>query len=395
MSAKKLYKYCIYIINLPIYWLSYIYPKRKDVWVFGSWLGSNYSDNPKYLYEYIYNHEKGIRPIWLTQNKKVFKDLRKKGYKAYMSYSILGYYYSIIASVGVYAVSVWDLNIFTLGRTKLINLWHGTPLKKILYDDKITYKRPHPLASFFFPFIKKEPHLITASSPIVQKHLASAFQIPLSNVCITGYPRNDVFFKNKARQNNTSKLIEDYKSKGLKIGLYMPTHRNEGNSSLGQILIENTKQANSFFEKNNIVLLVKLHFYELQKFKSNPNASNIAFLKNEDIDNDIYSIINDSDFLITDYSSVFFDYLLSHKPILFFPFDIDEYLKKDRELYYDYASITPGNKAYNWDELLALISETLGDKSSWKDGRIKINTMFNTFQDGNNSKRVYEQILKL
>ena len=74
-------KYLIYIINCPLYYISYFLPKNKNIWVFGSWFGEKYADNSRALFEFVNKHDEKIETIWLTESKKVFNNLRKNDLK--------------------------------------------------------------------------------------------------------------------------------------------------------------------------------------------------------------------------------------------------------------------------------------------------------------------------
>jgi CDP-glycerol glycerophosphotransferase (TagB/SpsB family) len=125
------------------------------------------------------------------------------------------------------------------------------------------------------------------------------------------------------------------------------------------------------------------------------NYSNIKAVHDKDIEQDIYSVVPDYDILITDYSSIFFDYLLSDNPIIFAPFDYEKYITKDRELYYDYDEVTPGPKCKNWEEVLEWIVKFKENPNLFKKEREEVKNRFHKYHDGKNCERVYEEIIKL
>ena len=118
--------------------VSFLVPKNKNIWIFGSWFGEKYIDNSKYFFEYINEKHLNVRAVWLTRSKKVLKFIRNRGYEAYLTYSIKGCWFSIRSGVAIIAqVLRTDLNHYALSNgTKIIQLWHGIPLKKIMYDSK-------------------------------------------------------------------------------------------------------------------------------------------------------------------------------------------------------------------------------------------------------------------
>ena len=108
---------------------------------------------------------------------------------------------------------------------------------------------------------------------------------------------------------------------------------------------------NKFLQKHRSIMLIKMHYYESDKitFHSVNEPSHIFILNSKEI-NDINRILNHIDVLITDYSSVFYDFLVLDRPILFAPFDLEEYQKIDRELYEDYDKTVMGINCNNWSQ---------------------------------------------
>ena len=166
----------INIINIPINWISYFIPKKDYIWVFGEWFGQNYSDNSKYMFEYLNATQPNIRSIWLTCNKSIFKTISNKGFEVYNTYSLKGYYFSSIAKYIFVSTSIFDVNRFVISNSIKIQLWHGSPIKKIINDQTrvkdsllLYYKK------LFFPFNYVCYDLLISSSEIVKNNYKSAF----------------------------------------------------------------------------------------------------------------------------------------------------------------------------------------------------------------------------
>jgi CDP-glycerol glycerophosphotransferase (TagB/SpsB family) len=131
-----------------------------------------------------------------------------------------------------------------------------------------------------------------------------------------------------------------------KIVLYTPTFRDSEIEFFDHMKIKLFEQ---FLQKNNILFCIKLH--PKSKFKKNFDAlqsDNIYVIETE---SDPYIFLKYTDALITDYSSIYFDYLLLNKPILFFCYDFDQYIQNSREMYFDYNEFTPGIKVQTMEEL--------------------------------------------
>jgi len=113
-------------------------------------------------------------------------------------------------------------------------------------------------------------------------------------------------------------------------------------------------------------------------------------------ESDIYPLFTKVDLLITDYSSIFFDFLLTDKPVLFYPYDKDDYLTKDRSMYDEYNSVTPGHKAYNFKDLYGKLELFFKDPNTLKESDLDYNVikkMYNQYNDSDASKRSYQFIV--
>jgi len=365
--------------------------KDKNIWIFGSGDGKYYSQNSKYLYEYVLQRKNSsIRPIWLTSNKDVEKLLRKQNKECYLFYSGKGVYYSLIAGIAVVSSSWIELPLTTFifnKRIKLVQLWHGTPLKKLdlkknNFAKKIFFKA-------FRLYLGREYDIIASATSKNTKiyQEKNIFNAKKRSIAIVGQPRNDALF-NKPDMALLSKLVGKKTISNLIV--FLPTFRNYPTDFFGAKLKFNYKKVNSFLERNKCVLLVKFHDVEIlrrEKFSQNKNIIIANKLQ------DPYVILSRADILITDYSSIYFDYLLLDKPIIFFTFDLQKY-EKNNGFYYDYDEVTPGPKVKNWDELLEALRLALDGRDEYKKQRMQVNKLFNKYQDGNSSERIYELLTK-
>lgn len=361
-------------------------PKKRNLWIFGSWFGDKYCDSPKYLFEYVNKMHPEIRCVWLCTNQETVDLVRESGFEAHLTYGLKGYILSSSAIVSVISTGFNDVNRYIPAKY-VINTWHGIPLKKILYDDKINNTHKETVRSVLlrgiFPFRKQisESYIVLASSEVEKANLCSAFNKSLDSISICGLPRNDIFF-GRRKPNIRTKII------------YMPTHRSEGKYDVSKLFQSELSCVNNKLHQLNIDLYVKLHFYHSNSTQQS-EWSNVHFISDNEINQDIYSVLNSFDMLITDYSSVYFDFLLSDRPIIFAPFDLDDYLNADRELYFDYNAVTPGPKCRNWQEVLEWIEIFNDNVELYAAERKNIKNMFHSFQDGKSSERVCEEIFRL
>jgi CDP-glycerol glycerophosphotransferase len=382
------------VLDNLFYWLSFLIPKDKNLWAFGSMFGAGYADNSKYFFEYICKYHPEVRVVWFSARSDVVDEVRRKGYEAYRFYSPVGIVLALRAGAGFISHSgVRDIRPFVFTpSTVLVNLWHGIPLKKIALDNKVSDVRNKPL---FQPLqwlscvlcrgFRRQADLLTAASEEDRRNFSTAFTYPLDKIKITGYPLNDVFFSSSKQKLNKEKK-----------GIYVPTFRGKENSSFDffEQFGFDIEAADKFLASLNVTLYLKLHHFnypspEIQR--SIQNANNIKFYPKLDV----YEELPEFDFLITDFSSIYFDFLLVGKPIIFAPFDRDGFEGNVRQLYYDYAEVTPGPKAQNWPELLDCIADVTKNPARFFSQVTSTCKRFHRYADGGNSSRVYKEVALL
>jgi len=396
-TLSWIWRRIVELINLPIWLLAKLVPKSKHVWVFGSWAGDSYSDNPKWLFEYVSASVPNIRAIWLSRDKRLVRLLRERGLESYYSYSIKGYWYSARAFVGVVCVSLADINRFVTPPF-LVNTWHGTPIKKVLMDDKLSWQvnsaktKIQKLLPFFENLNRYK--LVTAESEIEAEILKRSFSSAV--VEVTGQPRNDVLVKCETSGDSAQGQEGSY---ALKRILYLPTHRMYGKSRTFSQLAAEFANLDPVLRHLNVLLLIKLHYYHQDEAKElaqkMSGLKNVRVLLNEELGGDAYPLLASCDILITDYSSVYVDFLLTEKPIIFYCFDLQTYMAVDREFNFDYNEVTPGPKCFNLDEVAHWIQRFLEDDSPYKKERKELKDKFHKWDDGLNSKRVSETIIRM
>ena len=140
---RQLNKLFFGVLLYPIYLLGKIIPKSENMWIFGAWYGNRYSDNTSYLFEYVIKEKKEITAVWLSDKREIISNLRSKGFKAFHKNSILGFYYGCRAAVTFVNCGYSDVNMYAVGKSLKVQLWHGIPLKNIKYDDKINENKYH------------------------------------------------------------------------------------------------------------------------------------------------------------------------------------------------------------------------------------------------------------
>lgn len=408
--VKKIFDIVIVFVGCIIFLpLSCLIPKNpKRIAFIGNYDGQ-FIDNVKYLF--IHALEVGGKKydlFFVTENKDVFYSLKNNGLPIVFHPSLKSLYKLLSANVVIVDHVHWigNLKFHLLFKSKKVQLWHGVALKKIelaLLDSPQFQANPfwlRQMMQIYRLFKGRFPHynLLISTSPFIGVNVFSnAFYH--GTIINTGYPRNDVLITSKesliresdkrsiSTDLNTISLVKEMKAKGKKIILYAPTFRDSGGNPLEVGALSLDKWA-EFAQRENIFLVIKAHSHPDHVFCEQGNS--VIYY---DPICDVYPFLPISDLLITDYSSIYFDYLFINKPIIFFPYDYQKYQMKDRELYFDYEWITPGPKCYSQEELeREILKSFLSGSDQYQDKRAEI--CRKTFQQIDNmaSVRVWNAI---
>ena len=390
---RKIVKYASYLLFLPIWYIVKLIPRKQDVWVFGAWYGNRYADNSKALFEHVVEYRKELTAIWLTRNRNVVNELKSNGYRCYHVHSLKGIYYSLICGYYLVSSGKRDVNYLFTNGAKAVQLWHGSPIKKISLDDpssnysSLFYK----IFKHVFPFVYEFNYdLILANSELFAGIMMSAFGMKRDSVLVTGCPRNDYYFSPKTEQIITS---TNQRFNNPKLLIYLPTFRE--NRSLDELFKNfafETSEFTDYLEYSNSVLFVKPHYVDRSALMGMfSNEERIIVLSDNEIE-DLNLLVKDCDVLLTDYSSIFFDFLLTEKPIIFTAFDFKEYVSVSRELYFDYQDLVPGPITENWAAVRKEIDK-LENRDDYAKLRTEKKKVFNTYSDSKNCNRVLEALL--
>lgn len=397
--CRRIRSFIINVALLPLYWISLFTTRKKNLWVFGSFFGRSYTDNSKWLFESVCRNEHEIRAIWLTRDKNVAKELRCRGFEVYLVNSWRGYWITCQASLAVVSWGIADLNRVAISKAKKLQLWHGSPMKKINLDDIHAHGEFSPLLktlkkfwTSFFPFMDATYDVAIACSEIFKGYMESAFGLESYQVKITGYPRNDVLLEPSPP---TISYIENLKKSLLtkKFLLYAPTFRNSKKDMVKLFSTFDMDKFECFLANHDAILFIKMHYVylgSLQLINTEEKTSRIRWL-DQNVVPEINPLLNYVDILMTDYSGVYFDYLLLDRPVIFTPFDLDDYLAFDRAMYDDYENFTiAGPKCKNWNEVMEECERILNGNDRYADQRKFAQKKYNSFVDEKSCSRVIE-----
>ncbi len=379
--------------------LSLFIKRDKSYWVFNCssivTLPQMFTHNTKYLFLFLStNKQYGITPVWISKNKQIISRLKECGYKAYYKYSFQNLYYCLKSKYYFVDSAADDISKYLSVGAVIINFWHGVSLKKIGLDadTKCISRNLSGFQKSFYNAFKIKENYFVSNSDYDSKIFKSAYNVDNSSILKLGSPRLDILFNNIKdsdlfMEENVENIIK-LKQESRKLLIYVPTFRDTGKDISGWLQSNHLKEV---LAKNNITLVCKLHMADNNKLTTD-NCKEFYKMANNA---DIYAVLKYTDALITDYSSVYFDYLLLDKPIIFYPFDLNEYISQDRELYVNYNDYTPGIKAYNEKDLIDAIQRTINGEDNYMQARSDLRNELFDHQDGKNCQRIVEFVKNL
>ena len=344
----------------------------SHIWLFSSTDNSHYNYNSRYLFEYVKENLPEITPLFVINDPELRNSLSSKYGKQYFieTESIQGIRQAL--SAGVWFTSA-GLPAYGTGLHKkrlIINLWHGVPLKKIALLDPNLKKA----ARIYFKKIFSENYtcILTTSHELIPLK-ARSFAVSEDKIKVWGQPRNDGLFQKNDCREILGQLFPDL-PEYTKTVLYAPTFRDYGQVQLFPFKDFDQKQLEAFLDEKNMLLFIRTHVAE-QGSAAPYLGKRIRFLGNEQAE-DVTGILNIFDCLITDYSSIYIDYLLTDKPMIFLPYDRQQYLD-GRGMNFDYDDVTPGPKPETFNDFLDALSPK---EDFWKSERTRVNRLFNEIQ---------------
>lgn len=382
--------------------LALLVPKKKNALLFIGRDDGQFIDNIKYFFLYVWGLKPaGIDITFLTENRVVYEELKEKKYPAVYFPTFRSAIKLLRTPVLVVDNINWIVNFknMFLYRSRKIQLFHAVPIKRIGTFSPILQEERKYWGMRLYQWVNGQHQvydwLLSPSPFFTERVFSKAY--PSRYIFEGGLPRNDALFLSPDRRVFSGKDIEEYekinriKYSGKKIVLYMPTFRDKGKGAFYESILDIPKLS-AFAEKHGIHFVVKYHQLERAKFRDNvlDGITNITFLYDL---KDIYPFLPLVDVLVTDYSSIYFDYLLLDRPVVFFPYDLEAYIAKERGLIFDYDDLTPGAKCFTQEELESSLEEILVEgRDSFKDKRAEVLDIAFKYKDGKSSQRIWDDI---
>lgn len=387
LYTKQLYIY----LTVLIYKLKHAQVSvNRNQFVFESFQGKSASDSPYAMYLELKKIKPDAQCIWVLDDLNhpdcslLSQDINTqcviRGNKEYFKAYASSKYWIVNCRL--------PYRLMPSKEQTLLQCWHGTPLKKLGKDILI---ENHPTSSlkamhFAYQWEGKRCKYFLSPSAYASKCFKSSFDLKEEQILELGYPRNDELVKHKSDYEYQVSIKNRLGiSVNKKVILYAPTFRDD-DFSAGKHVATNQLDNLEFktqFNRDEVQFLFRGHYF------SEVNSSNEDFFINVSDYPRINDLLLISDEVITDYSSLFFDYLILQRPVYFFMYDKDKYLNHLRGTYLDVEQSMPGPVAETQVQLI----EMLKQQNKTEKTQYNHNQTFNPHEDGDSSMRAIQTIL--
>jgi CDP-glycerol glycerophosphotransferase len=354
-------------------------PVLEDTILFDSWRGQ-YSDNPRAIAEELHRREAGLRQVWvldpaLAEEVPDWIEPVAPGSARHLAMMARARY--LVANATVPGFHLKRRGTFFL------QTWHGTPLKRIGFDIPREAARAPRTARATLAHNVKRWDLLLSPNPFSTPIFRKSFAFP-GRIEETGYPRNDLL------QSPDADDIRDRTRAGLGIAghqrvvLYAPTFRDAARFTL---LPEVQRLAGVLGEA--YVVLMRAHKLDAADLPGDPQMDLLDVSSYPD-NRELFLA---ADILVTDYSSVMFDFAVTGKPMLFWTHDLAEYRDSDRGFSFDFEAQAPGPLLGTADEVAAAITDLENVSARYSGAYLRFRERFCALEDGRASARVVDLLL--
>lgn len=352
-----------------------------------SFRGDFYTDSPKYIYQYLLEeYGDKFEYIWIINDKNTNIPGKPKKVKR----DSLKYFYYIATSKYWVTNGRQPFKLLKRPQQVILSTWHGTPLKRLGLDIGNIHSGSPGIKKTYVKNAKEWNYLVSPNR-YTSEILKSAFLYE-GEILEVGYPRNDILY------NASEKDVREIKKnlnlpEDKKIILYAPTWRDDDFYDIGEykfnLKLDLDKLKDEFSEE--YIILIRTHYFIANKLDlSNYKGFAIDVSKYDDIA-ELYLI---SDILITDYSSVFFDFANLKRPILFFTYDLDKYEHVLRGFYIDIHKDVPGPLLFSTEEVIDNIKNIDNVVDDFGEKYDEFYERFCSIDDGRATERIVKRVWK-
>lgn len=364
-------------------------PIKNNYVVFESFMGRNYSGQPKYIYEYMQEHfGNQYTYIWSVDKR----GLKIPGEHKKVKRSGLRYFYYMNRSKYWILNMKQPLSIPKREETVLLETWHGTPLKRLAFDLNDVVGGVSNYKDKFYRQKEAWDYLLS-DNPFSTEKFQSCFMYPKEKILEYGYPANDPLYA-PDRDERAKKIKEKL---GIptekKVIMYAPTWRDDNYYEIGQFKFDLDLDVNRLEKEfgDEYVIVLRLHYLVVEALDMSKYSDFVVNGSSYDDVTDLYLI---TDILITDYSSVFFDFANLKRPVLYYTYDLERYRDVLHGFYLSMEEELPGPMLLTNDEVVDAIRNIDKIEEQYKDRYEQFYNRFCCIDDGHATERVVNKIFQ-
>ena len=360
---RILLHYCRRLVIILFKILLTFLPKNKKLILFTSWFGEKYADSSKFEFEYLLHHS-DYEVYWVASKKELYDELKSRNIPVLYSKSLKGWWMQARAIMLVSSVQQSDFNPYLYRNCIFFDLDHGFALKEVGFAIPGADKR---WISYNKLLRKGVQYWMSAPTEWSMDKVRLCYDVSANNIVRCNKPRTDLLF-DKNLQSSINQNVEQIKSDRKAI-VWMPTHRSCGEQPIKMSELVDFNKLQTICEENNVVFLIKKHFYHKHEREDVTAYPNIIDITNMDVDSTV--ILSQADALVSDYSASYIEYLALDRPIILYAYDKDEFLAKERGLFIRLEDNTAGEVVENSEAFLNSIKRICDDwyDTSFAEGR--------------------------
>lgn len=394
-KIKKIARRLLKKLTVTIYNILFcIIPTDRKLIVFDSSTATNYTGNPRSIYEEMLRLglDRKYRLVWFLKDTV---SIPIQGARV-IRYGTPLYLLAMLRA-GIWIFDARQPEFIKKRKNQYyIQTWHGTPLKKLALDmDRVNMAEGLSLDEYKKSFRKNTAtwDYLVVQNDFSEKIFRSCFNFN-KNFLRVGYPRNDILFL-KNEKKEISRIKDEL---GLptnkKIILYAPTWRDDSYDENKKYRFNSELDFNKLKKEleKDFVVIVKYH-YLIENTKDWHGFENFVYEFGNKTDISLLYLV--SDLLITDYSSVMFDYAILKRPIYFYTYDLENYRDRLRGFYFDLVEEAPGPISCTTDDLIEKILKNQAEDNEFHVKKEKFYKKFNQYDDGKASVKIIELVEEL
>lgn len=364
--------------GIPAVFVSFFLPKKKGRIILNSHFNESFDFNSKYLF--LYMKANGYDVYFVINDDEYRKKLIDQyGDRFIETKTFRGKLFALRSKL--WFISAFELpvgGIFLKATRTIVHLTHGSLIKNVgLLEKDVSFVK----RVYYNLFVKTNISYSVATSDFFVKSTSAYTGVPEKNVLVSGFPRNDALFLTLPCD------VDSLKNDSFKV-LYAPTWRKDSNVRLFPFEDFDSADFEDFLLKNNITVYVRLHPYNEVSIDMDLLTSHVRLFSTDEC-KEIMDVLSQFECLITDYSSILYDFMLLDRPFILFPYDFEEYREKIG-FAIDYETITPGHKPCSFTELKDALLDAK-NKDFYRKKRQQVCSLCNKYREGS-SRRLLDML---